>query len=50
LAGDNLSLKKIIHENKEQESLHPLNDVLHVEILDLKRKQEEIKYQYATFK
>jgi predicted RNase H-like nuclease (RuvC/YqgF family) len=48
--GDNLSLKKIIHENKEQESLHPQNDVLHAEILDLKSKQEEIRSQQATFK
>ena len=48
--GENLSLKKIIHENKEQESLHPQNDVLHTEILDLKSKQEEIRALQATFK
>ena len=40
--GDNLSLKKILHESKEQENLHPPNDTLHAEILDLKSKQEEI--------
>lgn len=48
--GDNLSLKKILHESKEQENLHPPNDTLHTEILDLKSKQEEIQSQQTTSK
>ena len=48
--GDNLSLKKMIQERKEQESFRPPNEVLHAEIRDLKTKQEEIRSQQASFK
>ena len=48
--GDNLSLKKMIQENKEQGSSHPRNEILHAEIQDLKTKQEVIKSQQASFK
>ena len=48
--GDNLSLKKILHEIKEWEILHPPNDVLPTEIIDLKSRHEEIWSQHATFK
>ena len=41
--GDNLSLKKMIQESKEQDSYHPQNQALHLEIQDLRTKQEEIK-------
>ena len=37
--GDNLSLKKII-QSKERDSSHPQNKALHVEIRDLRTKQE----------
>ena len=48
--GDNLSLKKMIQESKEQDSSHPQNKALHSEIQDLRTKQEEIKSQQAFFK
>eukprot|EP01018_Ginkgo_biloba_P012639 Gb_38454 [translate_table: standard] len=47
---ENISLKKLFNENKAQETHHPPNDALHVKILDLKNKKEEIKSQQATFK
>ena len=40
--GDNLSLRKMIQESKEQESSHPPNEALHTEIQDFKTNQEEI--------
>jgi hypothetical protein len=41
---ENISLKKQLIDNKEQDALdHPLSNTLHVEIIDLKNKQEEIK-------
>ena len=46
--GKNLSFKKPLHENKVQETLHPPNDTLHAEILDLKSKQEEMQYKQTT--
>ena len=48
--GDNISLKKMIQESKEQESSHPPNEALHAEIQDLRTEQEEIKSQQASFK
>lgn len=50
MEANNVSHKKIIHESKELENLHPPNDTMHAEILDLKSKQEEIQSQQATFK
>jgi hypothetical protein len=44
-------LKKQLIDIKEQEALqHPPSESLHVEIIDLKSKQEEIKSQQMTFK
>jgi len=40
---ENLSLRRQLNDNKEQDSLHhPPSDTLHVEIINLKKKQEEI--------
>ena len=44
MEGENGSLKQLLRDNKEQAvHLHPSNDNLHAELLDLKNKQEEIK-------
>lgn len=40
--GDNLSLKKILHESKEQEILRPPNGALHAKMINLKSRQGEI--------
>lgn len=51
MEGENGSLKQLLRDNKDQAvHHHPSNDTLHVELLDLKNKQEEIKAQQTTFK
>jgi hypothetical protein len=48
---ENLSLKRQLDDNKEQDALHhPPDETLHAEIIDIKNKQEEIRSQQATFK
>ena len=50
MESENLSLRKLLDDGKALENLHPPNDALHVEILDLKNKHEEIRQQQVTFK
>jgi phage shock protein A len=47
---EKLILKQMLPENEAQKALHPSSDALHVEILDLKNKQEEIQAQRVIFK
>jgi hypothetical protein len=48
--SENLSLRQMLQENQVQHTLHPPNNVIHAEILDLKNKHEEIQNQQATLK
>jgi hypothetical protein len=50
IESENISLKKQLNENKEQDALHPPSDTLDAEILNLKNKQEEIRSQQVAFK